>query len=179
MLCRKCRFLLFYTHSVAGAPLCVCVCVCCHQLSLFQTSLSFCFIYISTRVCQGLPRLPSNFLCNDSKTDNQTAAVATTTRPTRTLSTVRECVIVTFRGSYFALIFNDVDFYNWIEAAAKADTNNRKGSRRERKKESERASNYRVDNLYAQTTWKLAQFYGESLSALWHICHTWRMRNIL
>lgn len=54
-----------------------------------------------------------------------------------------------------------------------------KKRRREEEWKTERVSNYRVDNLYAQTTWKLAQFYGKSLSALWHICHTWRMRNIL
>lgn len=76
----------YFTHIPVRvcAPLCVSVCVCCHQLSLFQTSLGFCFIYISTRVCQGLPRLPSNFLCNDTETDNQTAAAATTTAATTT-----------------------------------------------------------------------------------------------
>lgn len=40
MLCRKCRFLLFYTHSVAGAPLCVCVCVCAAISFRFSKRLS-------------------------------------------------------------------------------------------------------------------------------------------
>lgn len=105
----------YFTHI----PVRVCVCVGCHQLSLFQTSLSFCFIYIST-TRSPLPHCHAIFyvmtvrqtIRQQLQLQLQQQQQQEGQQQQQGLVWAGECVTVTFRGSYFALIFNDVDFYN-------------------------------------------------------------------